>query len=129
MIIVFQGIFIGIISLTSFCLGNMINYKVGTTMAFVTLSFSQLFHSFNINNEKSIFNKKILRNKYLIYSFLFGLLFSILVIYLPTLAKIFQLAPLDFDELVVSVGLAFMIVVFEEFCKEGRRILKHEKRG
>ena len=89
MTIVFQGMFIGIISLTSFCLGNMINYQVGTTMAFVTLSFSQLFHSFNINNEKSIFNKKIFRNKYLIYSFLFGLLFSILVIYLPSLAKIF----------------------------------------
>ena len=128
-VILFQGLFIGILSLTSFCLGNLINYKIGTTMAFVTLSFSQLFHSFNINNEKSIFTKKTLKNKYLLYSFLFGLMFSILVIYIPKIANIFQLSALDFPELIVSVGLAFMIIVFEEFCKEGRRILKHEKRG
>ena len=123
--IVMQGIFIGCISLVSFCLGNLINYETGTTMAFITLSFSQLFHSFNINNEKSIFNKKIIQNKYLLYAFLFGLIFSSLVMYVPALANIFQLHPLDISELLVSVGLAFMIVIYEEFCKEGRRILKH----
>jgi Ca2+-transporting ATPase len=93
-------------------------------MAFVTLSFTQLFHSFNIHTETSIFNKKAFENKYLLLSFLFGLTFSILVMYIPTFAKLFQLAPLDFAEIAVSVGLAFMIIVVEEFVKEGRRILK-----
>ena len=45
--------------------------------------------------------------------------------YVPYLANIFKLSPLGLAEAVVSVGLAFMIVVFEEFCKEGRRIIKH----
>ncbi len=123
--ILYQGIFIGIISLVSFWLGNLESYEIGTTMAFITLSFSQLFHSFNVNNEKSIFNKKTFENKYLLYAFLFGVVFSSLVMYVPYLANIFKLSPLGLAEAVVSVGLAFMIVVFEEFCKEGRRIIKH----
>jgi len=123
--IMYQGVFIGIISLISFCVGNLENYKIGTTMAFITLSFSQLFHSFNVHSETSIFTKKTFANKYLIYAFLFGIIFSALVMYIPFLANIFQLHPLDFAEIAVSVGLAFMIVIVEEFIKEGRRIIKH----
>jgi Ca2+-transporting ATPase len=93
-------------------------------MSFLTLSFTQLFHSFNVNTEKSVFTKKSLENKYLLYAFLFGVVFSSLIMYIPYFANIFKLAPLNFAELIVSIGLAFMIVVFDEFWKEGKRILK-----
>lgn len=122
--ILIQGIFIGAISLISFCLGNLISYSVGTTMAFITLSFAQLFHSFNVNSEKTIFSKRTLQNKYLLYAFLFGIVFSASVMYIPYFANIFKLASLNLGELIVSVGLAFMIVVFDEFWKEGKRILR-----
>jgi Ca2+-transporting ATPase len=122
--ILIQGIFIGAISLISFCLGNLISYSVGTTMAFITLSFAQLFHSFNVNSEKTIFSKRTLQNKYLLYAFLFGVVFSALVMYIPYFANIFKLASLNLAELIVSIGLAFMIVVFDEFWKEGKRILR-----
>jgi Ca2+-transporting ATPase len=122
--ILIQGIFIGVLSLISFCMGNLVNYQVGTTMSFLTLSFTQLFHSFNVNTEKSVFTKKSLENKYLLYAFLFGVVFSSLIMYIPYFANIFKLAPLNFAELIVSIGLAFMIVVFDEFWKEGKRILK-----
>ena len=122
--ILIQGIFIGVLSLISFCMGNLVNYQVGTTMSFLTLSFTQLFHSFNVNTEKSVFTKKSLENKYLLYAFLFGVVFSSVIMYIPYFANIFKLAPLNFAELIVSIGLAFMIVVFDEFWKEGKRILK-----
>lgn len=122
--IIYQGIFIGLISLISFIVGNNESYEIGMTMSFVTLSFSQLFHAFNVRNDKSILNKSFFTNKYLLYSLLFGGIFSILVINIPFLYSIFQLHPLGILEFLVSVGLAFMIVVLEETIKEVKRMIK-----
>ena len=77
-----------------------------------------------MNSEKTIFSKRTLQNKYLLYAVLFGVVFSALVMYIPYFANIFKLASLNLAELIVSIGLAFMIVVFDEFWKEGKRILR-----
>ncbi len=122
--IVYQGVIIGLLSLSSFLIGNTINYEIGMTMAFVTLSFSQLFHAFNVRNEGTIFNKSLFDNKYLFLSLLFGGIFEVLVINVPFLSSLFSLSPLDINQFLVSIGLAFMIVIIEEFIKELKRLIK-----
>ena len=54
--ILVEGTMIGILTLFAFSLGNnLYNLEVARTMAFVSLGLLELFHSFNIKSEESIF--------------------------------------------------------------------------
>ncbi len=120
--IAYQGIIIGLITIVSYLIGLNSNYQVGTTMAFVTLSVSQLFHAFNIKSSQSVFTKKLFNNKYLWFALIAGILFEILIINIPFFFNLFNLAPLSMLQIIVATGLAFMIVVLVEFVKEIKRI-------
>ena len=74
------------------------------TMAFVTLALSQLFHSFNVKSEHSIFSKQIFSNKYLWGAFAVGVGLQLLVMYVPFLASAFSMAALDPSHLMIAVG-------------------------
>ncbi|MFA7099799.1 MAG: cation-translocating P-type ATPase [Eubacteriales bacterium] len=51
-IIGIEGVFIGGLSVIAYLSGSAEGFKTGSTMAFGVLSFSQLFHSFNMRSEK-----------------------------------------------------------------------------
>ena len=64
--IIVEGIMIGILTLVAFSIGNKYyGLEVGRTMAFLSIGFLELVHSFNIKNEKSIFDVGLFENKYL----------------------------------------------------------------
>ena len=77
--IAWQGVMLGLLSFTAFVIGYYIhegNRDVkllnASTMTFMVLSISQLFHAFNIKSEtKSIIKTKF--NKYLLYAFIISL--------------------------------------------------------
>ena len=87
-----QGFFIGAITLLSYFIGHFIesgNWSIegvspdGMTMAFLTLSMTEMFHSFNVRSiEHSVFSMKK-QNKYLWGAFVFSFLLTLAVIYLP----------------------------------------------
>lgn len=123
--IVWQGIMIGVLTLISYAFGESISHETGMTMAFVTLSVAQLFHSFNVKSKESIFSKQIFNNKYLWGSALLGALLQIIIINVPFFADIFKLVPLSLPCTFVSVGLAFCTVIIVEIYK---LILRHTNR-
>ena len=120
--IAWQGVMIGTLTLISYILGNRDAHAIGMTMAFVTLALSQLFHSFNVKSEHSIFSKQIFSNKYLWGAFAVGVGLQLLVMYVPFLASAFSMAALDPSHLMIAVGLAFVPVIVVEITKLAHRM-------
>ena len=94
--IILEGIMLGMLTLIAFSIGNKYyGVEVGRTMAFISMGLLELVHSFNIKSEKSIFKTGILENKFLIGSFVLGLLVQTIVVVIPALANIFDVVSLN----------------------------------
>lgn len=117
-----QGVMIGLLTLASYLYGNAHSHELGQTMAFFTLSMSQLFHAFNIKSEHSILHRTIVNNKYLLGSFVIGALLNVIVMYTP-MNQIFNLVPLYGNYLIVALSLSFAPIVIVEIAKLIKRVL------
>lgn len=85
------------------------------TLAFSTLALSQLFHSLGMKNlNKSIFNKKTLKNHLLIFSLVFGIIMQLLVTMVPPLCHLFKTSILDIkDFLIVLLFSSGPLIIHE----------------
>ena len=123
--IVYQGIMIGLLTLTAFVIGLSTKdvsqeekVKIGQTMAFYVLALSELVHVYNIrDNKKSIFKTGIFNNSKLILATVVsaGLMFVILLT--DKLRNIFKLALLPKQHILEVVLLVFAPVVIVEIFK------------
>ena len=128
--LIWQGIMVGALTLTAFCLGE---YVLGdphqidaaaNTMAFATLTLSQLFHAFDVRSEnRSLFHIGILSNKAMNEAFLVGLAMQMSVLCLPPLQRIFSVVFLTPLQWLVVLLLAVAPVVICELEKALRRFL------
>ena len=104
------------------------HHEAPMTMAFVSLCFIQLFHSFNLRSQRnSILNGKIFSNIYLDLSLLLGVLLTVLVVVIPPVGAIFHTYPLDWREWLVSIGVAFAIIPLVELEKLIVRLIGKRK--
>lgn len=130
--IILQGIIIGLITLFAYAVGlfknrgNPDSQIIGQTMAFLTLALIQLFHAFNVKSEKSVFNRQVFNNPYLWLSFFGGLVLQFLIIYLPPLANLFGVTPLGIDLVLISFGLAFLIIPIIEIVKLAQKYISRK---
>lgn len=117
--IIFEGMMIGFLGLIAYGIGVAYfkDYKIGSTMAFATLSISQLVHSFNIKSEKSIFKINIFNNFYLILALILGAVLQIGVIEVPFLANIFKVIPLLPIQWVIISFLCVVPIIIVELEK------------
>ena len=93
------------------------------TLAFLTLSVSQLFHAFNLRtSRKSIFQACIFKNRYLIGAVGVGLVLQIALVYVPVFSDWFHLRPLVWQEWLFVIGLSMIPVAVNEFVKAMKRI-------
>lgn len=125
--IVLEGICVGLLTLTSYVIGETFigSHEVGTTMAFVTLSITQLFHSYNIKSEHSLLHKATFNNRFLNMSFIVGFVLQMAVVYIPGLnTGVFQTVALKWNELLIALGLAFGMVIIMELYKLGSKLVK-----
>lgn len=125
--IVLEGICVGLLTLTSYIIGETFigSHEVGSTMAFVTLSITQLFHSYNVKSEHSLLHKSTFNNKFLNMSFIVGFVLQMAVVYIPGVNRnVFQTVALQWNELLIALGLAFAMVIIMELYKLGRKVAK-----
>ena len=122
--IIIQGIMQTALVMASFLVGFLYFEKVGAshavseTMAFVTLCFIQLFHSYNLKSQtQSIFNKKMFDNKFLNLAFGVGVVLVVLVVSIAPIGKLFDTKPLDWAQWLIAIGSAFLIVPMVEIQK------------
>ncbi len=123
--IIYQGIMIGLLTLSAFILGLATNspdpmMKIDTaqTMAFAVLAFSELVHVFNVrNNKESIFKSNPFNNKYLLLAILVSATLMFVVLLVPALRTIFSIALLPVDKLAETLILIFSPIVIVEIMK------------
>ena len=115
--ICWQGLLIGTTVLAAYLLGNGVSHELGMTMAFFTLSTTELLHAFSIKSQHSVFSRQVFSNKYLWYSLLIGLTLQFTVMYVPFFNEIFTLVPLSIDYLFICIGMAFIPVAVVEITK------------
>lgn len=116
--IIVEGIMIGALTLLAFSIGNKYyGLEVARTMSFLTIGMAELIHSFNIKSEKSIFKTGILENKFLIGSFILGVLAQIIVVLIPALANIFDLVNLNRVQWLITILISIMPIPIMELQK------------
>ena len=117
--IALEGVMIGLLTLVSYIIGSLkLGHMAGQTMAFVTLSFCQLFHAFNVKSDHTIFSKETFNNKTLNLAFIIGAVLQFVVMYTPFVHdSIFKLTSLNITYLLIAIGLGFVTVIVMEIVK------------
>ena len=121
--ILLEGGMIGMLSLLAFAFGNIYfdpagSSVIGRTMAFATLSISQLVHAFNMRSEGSVLSKDMmLGNRYLVGAFVAGLFLQIVVITMPALSSIFRVTALSGIQWLIVGALCVMPIIIVEIEK------------
>ncbi|MCJ7566954.1 MAG: cation-translocating P-type ATPase [Anaerolineales bacterium] len=88
------------------------------TMAFVTLSFSELLRAFTARSERYPLHKiGFFSNKWMFYAVTSSLLLLLAVIYVPFLQPIFNTVPLGWTEWQIVLPLLFVPAIIAEISK------------
>lgn len=127
----FQGAVVTVLVMISYLVGHRIesgawefvNSADGTTMAFLTLSMVEIFHSLNMRSRRGSIFKLNSHNKFLYGAMVVSLILTTVVIKVPFIAKAFQFTPIDFTEYVIALGLAVLIIPIMEIVKAVQRKL------
>ena len=126
------GILIGILTLVAFYLGIIHSGDVpikeakegteivtyGRTMAFIVLTFSQLFYSLSMrNSKKTIFEVGFFGNIFLIISIIISIILQVLLISIPPIAEMFKVTALDPSHWEMVIGLSLIPFAINEIIK------------
>ncbi len=137
--IAYQGVLITVITLISYILGHCIEVGYfempkgisddGMTMAFLTMSMCEIFHSFNMRSQrKSVFSLKT-HNKVLWGAMLGSLVLTTLVLEVPFLANAFGFTPVSWTEYFLALALAVTVLPIVELVKFFQRRHDAKKRS
>ncbi len=127
--IAFQGLVVAAMTVFSFFVGHRIESgswaisesQAGMTMAFLTLSMIEIFHSFNMRSRvSSLFSLKS-QNPWLWGTLAFSLLITAAVIFIPFLNTAFSFQPISLEEYGIAMGLALAVIPIVEIEKAIRR--------
>ena len=125
--IAYQGLLIAAITLASYIIGHCMEVGYfemprgvsddGMTMAFLTMSMCEIFHSFNMRSQrKSVFSLHT-HNKVLWGAMLGSLALTTIVLEVPFVADMFGFTPVDWNEYLVALVLAFLVIPVVEVVK------------
>ena len=125
--VIYQGIMVGVLTLLAFCIGcrfdfaSLANPEVAMTaqtMAFAVLAMSELVHAFNVrSNKESIFKLKFKTNMVLVLATLVSLLLMIVVLGIPALQGMFEVAELSLTNWIWVILLSLAPLTIVEIMK------------
>ena len=125
--ILYQGVLITVITLASYIIGHCVEVGYfempsgvsphGMTMAFLTMSMCEIFHSFNMRfQRRSIFSGRS-HNKVLWAAMLGSLLITTLVLEVGPIADAFGFTPVGWAEYGIALALAVLVIPVVELVK------------
>lgn len=116
--VIVEGLLIAFATIIAFRMGLQTGDTLtAMTMAFTTLCLSRLIHGFNSRSKESIFKIGVFSNKYTWLAFLIGVLCLHLVLFIPTLSDMFDVATLNRVQLVFIYALATMPFIVNQWYK------------
>ena len=123
--VIFHGIIISVITLIAYYIGYQDSPNEGVTMAFITLSLSQIIHSLNQHSpDISFFSRKHARNWYLYGAMLLSLVILLLLVYVEPVANFLSLQVPDSFEWLVIILLSLTPLVVVELYKLVKKLIK-----
>ena len=136
--VVYQGLFVTLLTLAAYFIGHFMEagrWEItesadGMTMAFLTMSMCEIFHSFNMRSQHGSTVSMLLHgsfNKYIFGSTVLSLITTALVIEVPFLADAFDFTTIDAREFFTALGLAFLIIPLVEIVKAIERAVIKNK--
>ena len=130
--IAYQGVLVSILTLSSYFIGHAIagdaaNGDHGMTMAFLTMSMAEIFHSFNMRSQRGSIFKLRSQNKVLLLAGAGALLATTLVCEIPFLANAFGFASVGILEYAIAIGLGLTMIPVVELVKLFQRMAQRSK--
>ena len=128
LLIITAGTIMGVVTLGIFYFTlNVLNQElvVARTTALLTLIFFEIAHAFNFRSfRKTVFNRSLFVNKYLVYASIVSILATFLVIFSP-LNRIFETAPISWFNILLAFAASFIIVLIFDILKARKGNLKN----
>lgn len=133
--VAYQGVLVSVVTLAAYFIGHFIEagrWEIvdsadGMTMAFLTMSMAEIFHSFNMRSQRgSIFHMKA-HNFYLYGAMVASLVLTTAVIYIPFLKDAFDFQSISLQEYVIAMALAFSVIPIVELIKAIQRAAAKQK--
>ena len=135
--IAYQGILVTVLTILSYLIGSSFEFGAdffphlrqagasdhGMTMAFLTMSMCEIFHSFNLRSQrKSVFSLHS-HNKVLWAAMIGSLVLTTVLLEVPVLAAAFGFVPVGLTEYSIALGLGFLVIPIVELVKAIQRSL------
>ncbi|MEK4402835.1 cation-translocating P-type ATPase [Sporosarcina sp. FSL K6-6792] len=116
--VILEGLLIAIATIIAFRIGlSTGDTQTASTMAFATLCLSRLVHGFNSRSKESIFTIGVFSNLYTWLAFLIGFLCLHLVLFVPSLTGVFEVATLSGIQLGYIYCLSCMPFLVNQWYK------------
>lgn len=116
--VVLEGILIAISTIIAFQIGlSTGDTLTASTMAFTTLCLSRLVHGFNSRSKQSIFAIGVFSNKYTWLAFIIGVFSLHIVLFMPMLTTVFEVAPLTTAQLGFIYSLSVLPFLVNQWYK------------
>ncbi len=123
--ITYQGLMVTILVMISYFVGHYMesgvweiaNSAAGTTMAFLTMSMAEIFHSLNMRSQRQSIFKLGTQNKVLYFAALASLVATTLVCEVPFLASAFEFTSVSLEEYLIAIALGALVIPIVETVK------------
>ncbi len=133
--VAYQGVVVTVLTLAAYFIGHFMesgvweitNSRDGTTMAFLTMSMAEIFHSINMRSQRGSLLKLKTKNKALILAAVASLVCTTIVIEVPFLAGLFDFETIEFSEYAVALALAVAVIPIVEIVKFFQRLKSKNK--
>ncbi|NLZ49580.1 MAG: ATPase, partial [Clostridiales bacterium] len=133
--VVWQGVMVTVLTVAAYFIGHYMEAGVfeiaespdGMTMAFLTISMAEMFHSLNMRSRRNSLLKIKHHNKYLFAAMVASLILTSTVIFVPFLASAFQFESISLAEYLVALGLGFLVIPIVEVVKIFQRAYDSKK--
>lgn len=123
--VIYQGIMVAVLTLVAYFTGHYIESGVweianspdGMTMAFLTMSMAEVFHSYNMRSRRNSVFRMPKQNKYLLGSMIAAVVLTTAVLYIPFLSNAFGFEHISLAEYAISMLLAVSVIPIVEVVK------------
>ena len=123
--IAYQGLMISALTILSYFIGHFMESGLweitesadGMTMAFLTMSMAEIFHSFNMRSQRGSLISLKSTNALLNGAAIASLVLTTAVCEIPLLANAFGFTSVELPEYLVAIALAFLTIPLVELVK------------
>ena len=123
--IAYQGVLVTVLTILSYFIGHFMetgNWEItnsahGMTMAFLTMSMAEVFHSFNMRSQRGSMFTLGSQNKTLWIAGIGSLIATTLVCEIPFLANAFGFASVGIGEYLIAIALGLVVIPVVELVK------------